>query len=242
MVKQGIEDIACAFTTGTPHLQGYIHFNRKEVFSTVRDLLPNRCHIQQADGSPSQNRTYCSKEGDFEEYGETPPAERERTDYDAVVEWVRNFIVTHDRAPSYYDIAQEKPQYLLRHRDLVNVAAAMEPRRPLMHDIDGVMMRDWQAELYNELKNDCTDDRKIKFYVDENGSTGKSWFCRFVVSKWPDRVDLLTPEGTYRDLAYLLDPNHDIVLINVARNQMDQFATMFAILEHMKDKFVLSTK
>lgn len=57
---------------GTPHLQGYVRFVNAKSFSSVRALLPDGCHLEKSRGSPDQNRSYCIKEGDFEEFGEKP--------------------------------------------------------------------------------------------------------------------------------------------------------------------------
>lgn len=55
----------------TPHLQCYVHYRDAKSFRTMKALLP-RAHIEKARGTPSQNRKYCIKEGDFVEYGEIP--------------------------------------------------------------------------------------------------------------------------------------------------------------------------
>jgi hypothetical protein len=63
---------------GTPHLQGFVIFKRRYRFGQVRDLLPG-CHIELARGSAVDNRDYCSKEGDFQEYGEPPNGSGKRS-------------------------------------------------------------------------------------------------------------------------------------------------------------------
>lgn len=59
---------------GTPHLQGYIIFTRAYRFQTIKDRFFPRAHIEVAAGSTKSNREYCSKGGDFAEFGE-PPAQ-----------------------------------------------------------------------------------------------------------------------------------------------------------------------
>lgn len=58
--------------SGTPHLQGYILFKRSYRFQTIKDRYLPRCHIEVAAGNAQSNRTYCSKDGDFVEYGDIP--------------------------------------------------------------------------------------------------------------------------------------------------------------------------
>nr|WAE43197.1 MAG: replication associated protein [Cressdnaviricota sp.] len=56
---------------GTPHLQGYVVFNRNFRFKKVTKLLP-RAHFLVAKGSSADNKAYCSKSGNAEEYGVCP--------------------------------------------------------------------------------------------------------------------------------------------------------------------------
>lgn len=59
--------------SGTRHLQGFVSFKSRRRFAYVRSVLGEQCHVEKAKGTPGDNRTYCSKEGDFEEFGEAPP-------------------------------------------------------------------------------------------------------------------------------------------------------------------------
>jgi len=67
--------IVFGFEQGTqtqqPHIQGYVHFHQQIAFNSVKKMLPT-AHLEAARGSPEQNRTYCSKEGEFYEFGELP--------------------------------------------------------------------------------------------------------------------------------------------------------------------------
>lgn len=56
---------------GTTHLQCYVVFNEQMRFNRVKRLLP-RAHIEVAKGSSSSNKVYCSKDGNFEEFGVCP--------------------------------------------------------------------------------------------------------------------------------------------------------------------------
>ena len=57
-------------TTGTPHLQGYVHFKSPRSLAAIRKLL--RGHVIPANGTALHNRVYCTKDGDFFEHGQTP--------------------------------------------------------------------------------------------------------------------------------------------------------------------------
>lgn len=57
---------------GTNHLQGYFTLRYAKTFRNVQKVVPHGSHLEVAKGSAIQNREYCSKEGDFEEYGDIP--------------------------------------------------------------------------------------------------------------------------------------------------------------------------
>jgi len=58
-------------STGTPHLQGYAVFAKPWRLSRLRKRY-GRAHFEPAKGSSVANRTYCSKDGNFREYGTCP--------------------------------------------------------------------------------------------------------------------------------------------------------------------------
>ena len=57
---------------GTPHLQGYVVLKVPKCLSAVAGWFKGRAHLEKAEGDASRNLKYCSKEGDFIEYGERP--------------------------------------------------------------------------------------------------------------------------------------------------------------------------
>jgi len=67
---------------GTPHIQAYVHFKNARAFSTIKTIF-QRAHIEKANGTPAQNKTYCTKEeGRLEgpwEFG-TMPEQGKRSD------------------------------------------------------------------------------------------------------------------------------------------------------------------
>lgn len=62
--------------TGTPHLQGFILFANARTLNSVIRGLPG-VHVLVARGTAAHNRTYCSKSGDFIEFGDPPKTPKE---------------------------------------------------------------------------------------------------------------------------------------------------------------------
>lgn len=82
--RYGIVGKEVSPTTGTPHLQFYIYYHNAVSFNSVHKLLTG-AHIEVAKGSPESNIVYCSKEGNFVEWGERP-SQGKRKDLDVVKE------------------------------------------------------------------------------------------------------------------------------------------------------------
>lgn len=74
--------------SGTPHLQGYIHFVNPRSFDFMKRYLP-RAHIEVAGGSDADNKTYCSKQNDFWEFGEIGQ-QGSRMDLKAIANIIKN--------------------------------------------------------------------------------------------------------------------------------------------------------
>jgi len=55
--------------SGTPHIQGFIQFNKKLRFNQVKDLISQRIHLEACKGTAFANIAYCKKEGNFQEWG-----------------------------------------------------------------------------------------------------------------------------------------------------------------------------
>lgn len=56
---------------GTHHFQGFVILKSVKRLSGLKKLL-KRAHLEDSKGNWEQNYTYCSKEGDFIEYGDKP--------------------------------------------------------------------------------------------------------------------------------------------------------------------------
>lgn len=72
---------------GTRHFQGYVEFKNGRTLAGVKKYLP-RAHWESAKGDPGSNRTYCSKEGQFREWGSISN-QGARTDLSAMREIIK---------------------------------------------------------------------------------------------------------------------------------------------------------
>jgi len=63
---------------GTPHLQGYIHFDHPQRLQGVKAMLPRNPHLEPRNGTCDQAIAYCQKDGNYVERGERPSESRGR--------------------------------------------------------------------------------------------------------------------------------------------------------------------
>lgn len=66
-------------TTGTKHMQCFAYYKNPVPRSRIIVYFPRAANVQPIKGTPEQNIAYCSKEGQFTEYGERP-AQGKRND------------------------------------------------------------------------------------------------------------------------------------------------------------------
>lgn len=73
--------------TGRLHYQGCVYYKNKKSFKQIQEYLPG-AHLTKCSGNIRQNRVYCSKDGEYEEYGECP-SQGKRSDLEAILSDVK---------------------------------------------------------------------------------------------------------------------------------------------------------
>lgn len=218
--------------SGTPHIQGFVIFDNSVSALTAKNRICARAHIEVARGTSDQAAEYCKKDGDFVEYGVFPRQQGKRSDWDEYRQWIEEL----GRIPTGRELVVRFPSLYARYkRACFDYAEALLPHPVLTSDEprDG-----WQAGLRGIIDEDPS-DRLIHFYVDHEGNSGKSWMCRYLLTNFPDRVQVMRI-GKRDDLSYAIDPSRDIFLFDVPRNQMVYL--QYSVLEGLKDRMIFSPK
>jgi len=218
--------------SGTPHLQGFVVFNQPSRLAAVRNLLGDRVHAEFAKGTSKQASTYCKKDGDFKEFGSFPGSQGKRSDIDHFTDWIRS----QDHKPSERDIASQFPTIWTRYPRLVQLVDHIWESPNLLPV--GFELNEWQQELDGRLRME-PDDRSIVFVVDQAGGAGKSMFCRYQLTKYPNETQVLKL-GKRDDLSYALDESKRVFLFDIPRLGMALF--QYNVVEQIKDQIVFSTK
>lgn len=216
--------------SGTPHIQGFLIAVQPKRLSFLRRTLSSRAHFEVARGTSKQAADYCKKDGQFDEHGVLPDKQGTRNDIELFKTWVAEQSTT----PSEREIARAFPSLFLRYPRLVELTSHLRPQ-PVLQQGE---LRQWQQDLSNTLMEE-PDDRSIHFYVDLEGGKGKSWYTRYMVSEYPDRVQFLSI-GKRDDLAFAIDETKTIFLFDIPRGSMEFF--QYNVVEKLKDQMIFSAK
>lgn len=131
-VKRALEGVSQYFiigrergASGTQHLQGYAYFKHPKSFTAVVELLGEpRAHVEEAKGTALQNQQYCSKDGDYVEFGDLPRQGR-RKDLETIREAITEGASEKQIADSHFSTWVVYRRSLNEYRHLVK----QQPRR-----------------------------------------------------------------------------------------------------------------
>jgi len=225
-------------TTGILHLQGYVVFLKRIRLAGVKKALRSRTiHAVPSNGSPSSNRTYCSKEegsvpNSFKEFGQIPKdvVSGSRTDLEAFKEAVTNGL--RDKRVARTDFAELVAKYPRWCYDLI------DDQNDIQHEEHELY--EWQTDLTAALLLPA-DDRKVIFVVDKKGNQGKTWFAK-QFSKEHEDAQYMEP-AKKADMAYALRENVRVLFLNISRTvEAEKSDYLYSFIESVKDGMVFSPK
>lgn len=222
---------------GTPHLQGYIVFPTVKRLAVAKALISDRAHLEPKRGSAKQAADYCIKDGVYKEYGVQPRSPGTGGQFTSFIEWIMSRSDSNEGLPTDREIAQAFPSLFVRYsRKLRELAEHHFPPPDLIGD---AILHPWQQMLHDILLEPPPDDRSILFYVDDEGGKGKSFFQRYMISRFPHKVQILSV-GKRDDIAHAVDVSKSIFLFNIPRTQME--FVQYSTFEAIKDRMIFSPK
>lgn len=217
--------------SGTRHVQGYCQFTARtslnQAIQHLTRVLPGS-HYEKAKGTAKQASDYCKKldtriQGPYE-VGVMKHAGK-RTDLDEFVEAMKSKVLTTDEIFDQFPSIQAKyPRFVkdLQRRSRRTKPAEFTPR-------DG-----WQLDLVSHLHSP-THCRQIRWYYDETGNSGKSYFAM----SFGSGLGYVVTGGKHADIYYAYD-YQPVVFFDWPRSSQETFP--YGVMEAFKNGYFLSTK
>lgn len=215
--------------SGTKHLQGFCIFNTPKKLQQLQHIFAGRAHWEVTRGNDAQASDYCKKDGDYVEQGVLKSNQGSRSDLKRIYQSISEGADELSIATNYPEQYSKYYKAFQRYRNLLS--------NKKKKTIKNHELYDWQKVLIDEFKEQA-DERSILFVIDPEGNKGKSWFCYYCLNNL-ENVQLIDP-GKKADMAYELDPQTRILLVDCARSRKDILDYHF--LEKVKDGIVFSPK
>jgi len=227
-------------TSNRPHLQGYVVFPKRLRLPGLKKLFKSTTiHAVLSNGSPSSNRTYCSKAGgvpdSFFEAGQIPddPVPGKRNDFEAFKEAVNQGLCCKKRARAEFpDLVAKYPRWCY---DFISDQSEIS--------VPDHALYEWQTHLLRLLEEE-PDDRHVIFVVDPDGNQGKTWLAKKYV-KEHDNAQFLEP-AKKSDMAYALQDSLRVLFLNVTRTpeseRGDKHDYLYSFIESVKNGMVFCSK
>lgn len=219
---------------GTPHLQGYAQCKRKTAASVINAAIREACgnapHTERAKGDWRSNFEYCTKEGDWEEWGEATKKKGERTD-------IKEFLRAAETTDTL-ELAREYPREFAKYHRAAQITRGEATKRARMDRLKeamaGAELREWQQRAIERL--DAQDDRKVLWYVDEKGGHGKTFLAKWLMV---NRGAFYVQGGAHKDIAHAYGLE-DYVVFDFTRDKEE--ICSYSMIETIKNGIIFSPK
>lgn len=222
---------------GTRHLQGYVEFKRSVRLGRCREILPG-AHWEKARGNAKENYEYCSKDGEFETFGdwENVLARRGNRSDEKENEF-RDLLrcVYEDNE----DDIKNSTKYVYRKRGIDERVLELRQQADARSRFDRVstaMVSDWQLQILRRLFAQSA--RSVLWVADSRGGTGKTFLGHVLSACYG--YDLFDGVTACRDIAWMLSKEVKGIVFDVTRSDSSHFS--YQSLESCKNGFVMSGK
>jgi len=144
--------------------------------------VKSKIHIEPCIGTQEDNIKYCSKDGDFVEYG-TPKKQKTRRNNESPYNGVMDAV---SAGLSIDDISEMFPEMVIKHYGNIDKLVTNHSQQAMKEEIlisyKDCEPKPWQANLMDELKFP-PNSRHIIWYYDKAGNQGKTWLSKFLLTK-----------------------------------------------------------
>ena len=235
--------------TETPHLQGFIIFNKPQRGKAVKDTLKsNTVHIERMISTKKANLDYTSKSESYDKeanifitLGEFETKQGKRNDLNKIAKRI-------DSGLNLKEIAKEDPSTFIKyHAGISKYASLVQTMdKEYVDEMKKIEYRDWQKTLEKKLL-EKSDTRKIKWIYEKKGNTGKSTFCNKYSTEHEDDCYYVNEIGkvgdAYDGLRNWMQTGKKprVILIDLARTKEENIS-IYTFIENVKNGVITCTK
>ena len=218
---------------GTPHYQGYVEFSKQTRITSIKKLGPQwqAMHLEKRRGTQAEAIAYANKletrTGKIVTYGMLARSGVSRP-YDRFVQAI------NDGEP--IDTPEYTDQYLRHKRNADEIIRDRKKVKREDIQVPDIILHDWQQSILDLLSKE-PDMRKIHWYWDSIGGTGKSTFTKYLI-KFHHALAISTTSKERVIRAYQGEP---VVVLDITRQEGNKGEVNYSTLETMKDGYGFNT-
>jgi len=211
-----------------------VEFKRRVSPAIAKQSISPQAHIERRLGSRAQAIDYARKvetriDGPFE-FGQIEGTQGRRTDIASFKDWFLG------EKRSLDDCVDEYPEIVAKYPRFLQTLSSVQRRRQLPAP-EFLPNSAWQEELVRYLSA-APHAREIKWFYDQTGNTGKSYFAL----NYSPGTSYVVTGGKFGDVqyGYLKSGTPSIVFFDWPRDHEDRFP--YGLVESFKNGYFLSTK
>ena len=221
-----------------------MHLKNRVYLTGIKKLVSTRAHCEPARGSDMQNKNYCSKTGfillEMGDTQEHKKASGSRKLYQTAVEVGRRWASGETTLKELIEECPENERAWGLYKRTVDAARELYEQARLddevREEIGDPLVLEWQFLLLVNTLLKPPHPRKITWYVDERGGSGKTFIC-----KWFEAYTncVKFEKGRSGDIAHAYH-EEKIVLFDLTRASEEIFN--YEIVEKLKNGSMYSPK
>lgn len=236
-------------TTKTPHLQGFIIFNKQQRVKGVKGILNNNTiHLEPMKATKKANLDYTSKSESYDEeadifisLGDFETKQGQRNDIRALAKKI-------DDGASIKDIAKEDPVSFIKYHAGITKYASLVQKidKDYLDEMKAIQYREWQQKLHDKI-SEKANSRKIIWVYEKKGNTGKSTFCNKYSAECESDCYYINEIGkigdAYDGLRNWMQTGKKprVILIDLARTKEENIS-IYTFIENVKNGYITCTK
>lgn len=220
--------------TKKKHLQGYIDLWKKTTLKKVKEIFnDNSIHIEKIRGSKEENRAYCQKCDNFQEWGLFTKGQGVRNDLVRLKEKIKAGMTD-------LELLEDNPEYIHKYDKFINrVRQIYNDNKTAKEFKEENFLKEYtknHKKIFNAVEKIKNDKRKILWVYSEEGNIGKSDAANHMLCTM-DAIQFDTTKRADIALAY---KGQKYIIFDFCRSIDDKIN--YGTLEALKNGRIFSSK